>query len=95
MTASISLAPIFPVNLLRYGLGVTGISFRVYFLTAFLVALPGAVLYAGLGHVLRQAVSEGRVSPVTIVLVLALGVACILGGLYLKRRMAGAKLNLP
>ncbi len=49
------LSPVFPFNLLNYGLGVTGVSLRTYLLGTALGVLPGAVLYVYLGSLLTTA----------------------------------------
>ncbi len=43
------LSPVFPFNLLNYGLGLTKVSFRDYFLASCLGMLPGTLLYVYLG----------------------------------------------
>jgi uncharacterized membrane protein YdjX (TVP38/TMEM64 family) len=43
------LSPLFPFNLLNYGLGVTGVRFRDYILASWIGMLPGTVLYVYLG----------------------------------------------
>ena len=39
------LSPLFPFNLLNYGLGVSSVSFRDYFLASWIGMLPATVLY--------------------------------------------------
>ncbi len=43
------LSPIFPFNLLNYGLGVTQVSLRDYFLASWIGMMPGTVMYVYLG----------------------------------------------
>ena len=45
------LSPIFPFNLLNYGLGVTRVSFWQYVLASWIGMMPGTVLYVYLGSV--------------------------------------------
>ncbi len=43
------LSPAFPFNLLNYGYGITGVSFRGYVLASWIAMLPGTLLYVYLG----------------------------------------------
>ncbi|MEA5418974.1 TVP38/TMEM64 family protein [Spirulina sp. CCNP1310] len=43
------LSPIFPFNLLNYGLGVTQVSLRDYFFASWIGMMPGTVMYVYLG----------------------------------------------
>ena len=43
------LSPVFPFNLLNYGLGLTGVSLRDYVLGSWIGMLPGTILYSYLG----------------------------------------------
>ena len=49
------LSPLFPFNLLNYGLGLTRVSFRDYVLGSFLGMLPGTALYVYLGSLVTSA----------------------------------------
>lgn len=49
------LSPLFPFNLLNYGLGLTRVRLRDYALASFLGMLPGTVLYVYLGSVVSNA----------------------------------------
>ena len=44
------LSPVVPFNLQNYAYGLTGIGFWPYILTSWAAMLPGALLYASLGH---------------------------------------------
>jgi uncharacterized membrane protein YdjX (TVP38/TMEM64 family) len=49
------LSPIFPFNLLNYGLGLTGVRLRDYVIASFLGMLPGTLLYVYLGSLVINA----------------------------------------
>jgi len=48
------LSPLFPFNLLNYGLGLTRVRFRDYVLGSFLGMLPGTALYVYLGSLVTS-----------------------------------------
>ena len=48
------LSPLFPFNLLNYGLGVTRISFGSYVLASWIGMIPGTILYVYLGSVAQD-----------------------------------------
>lgn len=58
------LSPLFPFNLLNYGLGLTRVRLRDYVLASFLGMLPGTALYVYLGSLVTNAseVLSGRAS---------------------------------
>ena len=43
------LSPIFPFNLLNYGLGLTGVKFSHYLLASWIGMLPGTIMYVYIG----------------------------------------------
>ncbi|MBI4483426.1 MAG: TVP38/TMEM64 family protein [Acidobacteria bacterium] len=49
------LSPVFPFNLLNYGLGLTAVRLRDYVLASFLGMLPGTFLYVYLGSLVTSA----------------------------------------
>lgn len=49
------LSPVFPFNLLNYGLGLTAVRLRDYVLASFLGMLPGTFLYVYLGSLATSA----------------------------------------
>jgi uncharacterized membrane protein YdjX (TVP38/TMEM64 family) len=57
--AFVRLVPLFPFNLLNYALGLTRLSVQTFAVTSFITMAPGALAYAYLGHVGREAVSGG------------------------------------
>lgn len=48
------LSPAFPFNLLNYGFGLTGVSFRDYVVATWLGMLPGTILFVYLGSTTRR-----------------------------------------
>jgi uncharacterized membrane protein YdjX (TVP38/TMEM64 family) len=57
--AFVRLVPLFPFNLLNYALGLTRLSVQTFTVTSFITMAPGALAYAYLGDVGREAVSGG------------------------------------
>ncbi len=51
--------PLFPFTLLNYALGLTCLSVQTFAVTSFITMAPGALAYAYLGDVGREAVSGG------------------------------------
>jgi uncharacterized membrane protein YdjX (TVP38/TMEM64 family) len=70
--AFVRLVPVFPFNLLNYALGLTRLSVRTFAVTSFITMAPGALAYAYLGAVGREAVSGGPTLVRTGVLALTL-----------------------
>lgn len=61
------LSPLFPFNLLNYGLGITAVRLRDYFFASWIGMLPGTVLYVYIGT-LAQSLTElgsGRIESGT------------------------------
>ncbi|AMV13347.1 TPA: TVP38/TMEM64 family protein [Legionella pneumophila] len=56
--AFLRLFPIVPFNLVNYGLGVTGISFRLYLLTTFIFLIPAEIIYTYFGYVGMDALTR-------------------------------------
>lgn len=48
--AILRLFPIIPFNLVNYGLGITGIRFRLYLVTTFIFLLPPEIVYTYFGY---------------------------------------------
>ncbi len=57
--AFVRLVPIFPFNLLNYAFGLTRLSVQTFTVTSFITMAPGALAYAYLGHVGREAIGGG------------------------------------
>jgi len=56
------LSPIFPFNLLNYGLGVTQVSLRDYFFASWIGMMPGTVMYVYLGSLAGSLATLGTES---------------------------------
>jgi len=50
----VRLSPLFPFNVINYGLALTSVRFRHYFLASWLGMLPGTLLYAYFGSVAKD-----------------------------------------
>ncbi|TAL63784.1 MAG: TVP38/TMEM64 family protein [Legionella sp.] len=48
--ALLRLFPIIPFNLVNYGLGITGIGFRLYLVTTFIFLIPAEIIYTYFGY---------------------------------------------
>jgi len=59
----IRLSPLFPFELLNYGIGLTNISFRDYVLASWIGMLPGTVMYVYLGSTLESLADLATGSP--------------------------------
>ena len=90
MVAITRLVPIFPFNLLNYGFGLTKVSFRTYIVWSFVCMLPGTVLYVVGSAAVAEAVREGKVPWLLVVVVaLILGIIVVLGRQARKRLKEG------
>ncbi len=58
--AFVRLVPLFPFNLLNYGLGLTRIPLLHYVLASYVCMLPGALAYTHLGYAGRAAAAGGE-----------------------------------
>ena len=54
------LVPLFPFNLLNYGLGLTKIKFSHYSISTYIFMLPGAIAYTYLGYIGKEAATGGE-----------------------------------
>ena len=54
------LVPLFPFNLLNYGLGLTKIKFSHYSIATYIFILPGAIAYTYLGYIGKEAATGGE-----------------------------------
>ena len=54
------LVPLFPFNLLNYGLGLTKIKFAHYSMATYIFMLPGAIAYTYLGYIGKEAATGGE-----------------------------------
>jgi uncharacterized membrane protein YdjX (TVP38/TMEM64 family) len=67
MVAIVRLVPVFPFNLVNYGLGLTRIKLITYVFFSWFFMLPGTFLYVAGGDVLKRFLAEGEI-PWKIVL---------------------------
>ena len=88
MVAITRLVPLFPFNLLNYGFGLTKVAFKTYVVWSFVCMLPGTILYVVGSAAVAEAVREGKV-PWILVMV----VAMILGIIVVLGRQARKKLK--
>jgi len=58
--AFVRLVPLFPFNLLNYGLGLTRINVWHYAITSYVAMLPGVIAFTYLGYAGREAVGGGE-----------------------------------
>lgn len=56
--AFLRLIPIVPFNLVNYGLGITGIPFRLYILTTAIFLVPAEIIYTYFGYAGRHALTQ-------------------------------------
>ena len=54
------LVPLFPFNLLNYGLGITKIKLSHYSIATYIFMLPGAIAYTYLGYIGKEAATGGE-----------------------------------
>jgi len=80
MVAITRLVPLFPFNLLNYGFGLTRVAFKTYVVWSFVCMLPGTILYVVGSAAVAEAVREGKVPWLLVVVVaLILGIIVVLG----------------
>jgi uncharacterized membrane protein YdjX (TVP38/TMEM64 family) len=58
VVAFLRLIPIIPFNLVNYGLGLTGISFRLYLITTAVFLTPAEIIYTYFGYAGRHVISQ-------------------------------------
>ncbi|CAM2930789.1 TVP38/TMEM64 family protein [Legionella worsleiensis] len=56
--AFLRLVPIVPFNLVNYGMGITGITFRVYLITTFVFLIPAEIIYTCFGYAGMDALAQ-------------------------------------
>ena len=80
MVAITRLVPLFPFNLLNYGFGLTKVPFKTYVVWSFVCMLPGTILYVVGSAAVAEAVREGEVPWILVlVVVMILGIIVVLG----------------
>jgi len=89
------LVPLFPFNLLNYGLGLTKIKFSHYSIASYIFMLPGAIAYTYLGYIGKEAATggDGLIQKAMLALAL-LGLVAFLPRLVGSVRR-GAMLSIP
>lgn len=89
------LVPLFPFNLLNYGLGLTKIKFSHYSLATYIFMLPGATAYTYLGYIGKEAATggEGLIQKAMLALAL-LGIVAFLPKIIGSLRK-GTMLSIP
>ncbi len=89
------LVPLFPFNLLNYGLGLTRIKFSHYSIASYIFMLPGAIAYTYLGYIGKEAATggDGLIQKAMLALAL-LGLVAFLPRLVGSVRR-GAMLSIP
>jgi uncharacterized membrane protein YdjX (TVP38/TMEM64 family) len=91
MVAITRLVPIFPFNLLNYGFGLTKVPFRTYVLWSFFCMLPGTILYVVGSAAVAEAIREGKVPWLLVMVVgMILGIIIVLGR-QAKKRLENGK----
>lgn len=58
VVAFLRLFPIIPFNLVNYGLGLTGISFRLYLMTTAVFLIPAEIIYTYFGYAGRHVLTQ-------------------------------------
>jgi uncharacterized membrane protein YdjX (TVP38/TMEM64 family) len=78
----------FPLSLMSYALGVTRVSLKMYFAATLVSVLPGAVMYAGIGHGLWTGFGRprGAIQVALLALVFVLGGGAWVVYRHLRRR---------
>ncbi|MBL7478372.1 TVP38/TMEM64 family protein [Legionella bononiensis] len=56
--AFLRLVPIVPFNLVNYGMGITGIKFRLYLITTFVFLIPAEIIYTYFGYAGMDALAQ-------------------------------------
>ena len=90
MVAITRLVQLVPFNLLNYGFGLTKVPFRTYVVWSFVCMLPGTILYVVGSAAVAEAVREGKVPWIlVVVVVLILGIIVALGRQARKKLREG------
>lgn len=89
IVAIVRLVPLFPFNLVNYGLGLTRIPFRTYVLWSWLCMLPGTVLYVSAADAAARTAAEGSVPWAVVALAAAAGAFLAIAARAVRRRLAG------
>lgn len=87
VVALVRLAPVFPLNLLNYGLGATRMRFRTYLIASLVVSLPGVALYAGTGAAARRFLEHGGLPWWAIAGLVVLAAGLVAATWAMRRRL--------
>ncbi len=87
IVAIVRLVPVFPFNLINYGLGLTRVSLFNYVFFSWLFMLPGTFLYVAGGDALKRAVSEGTIPWKLVLLVVLTGLILYFLAINFKKRL--------
>jgi pyruvate/2-oxoglutarate dehydrogenase complex dihydrolipoamide dehydrogenase (E3) component/uncharacterized membrane protein YdjX (TVP38/TMEM64 family) len=81
------LTPLFPYNLLNYGLGLTRVHFWTYVFWSWLCMLPGIMLYVVGSDAIFRALAQGRVSWLLIITFLVVLFSVVVTVRFVNRRL--------
>lgn len=88
--ALLRLFPAIPFSLVNYGMGITGISFRLYLLTTFIFLIPAEIVYTYFGYAGMDALSNpSSFYKNGSMLLCGVALALVLGIKLLKQRKKG------
>jgi uncharacterized membrane protein YdjX (TVP38/TMEM64 family) len=78
IVALVRLVPLFPFNLVNYGLGLTNVRFWTYALWSWLCMLPGTILYVVGTDTVIQAIMDKKVPWTLVGIVTGAGILLVL-----------------
>lgn len=81
------LTPLFPYNLLNYGLGLTRVHFWTYVFWTWLCMLPGILIYVVGSDAIFQALAQGRISWFLVVTFIVVLVSVVVIVRFVNRRL--------
>ncbi len=81
------LTPLFPYNLLNYGLGLTRVPFWTYVFWSWLCMLPGIMLYVVGSDAVFRSLAQGRVSWYLVIIFLVVLVSVVVTVRWVNRRL--------
>nr|WP_321501677.1 TVP38/TMEM64 family protein [uncultured Dethiosulfovibrio sp.] len=87
MIAIFRLIPLFPFNLINYGMGLTSIPFRNYAIGSWFFMLPGTLVYVAGGDALVRSVREGEVPWRIVTMVVIVGLCLFLTSKRIREYM--------
>ena len=87
IVAIVRLVPLFPFNLLNYGLGLTNVRFWTYVLWSWLCMLPGTILYVVGTDAVIQAIVSKKVPWTLVGIVLGVGILLVVLVRFARKRL--------